>query len=356
VPPMGDGSANNNKEHPQTISDCVTCEAEIWGTKVKAIIDTGSSGCIISKQCLDQLKRKIEESSNVSLIGINGQRHRPLGIVRNVQVTLNGKQLVEIVMQVTEATNYELILGVDWLRLINGVISVGEKVLTTTVYRTTLKHNIQVEKVPKSIIQPGNEDYEEEEMQEEVAFLNQIMEDHKQEQVFRTFMTLGWEDLEEGHKSTTNQELTLTQQQKLDKFLQKHEDMFANGLYELGHTQEEVHSIPTNCPFPQNQKAYHHPPTYNDFIKEEIKQLLEAGIIRESTGSWASPIVVVKKKNGKMRFCVDYRKLNSYTEQDKYPLPLILDIFDSLEGARWFSSLDLASEYWQMEVAEEDKK
>ncbi|CAJ0630411.1 5188_t:CDS:2, partial [Entrophospora sp. SA101] len=72
--------------------------------------------------------------------------------------------------------------------------------------------------------------------------------------------------------------------------------------------------------------------------------------------SWASPIVVVKKKNNKLRFCVDYRKLNAYTEQDKYPLPLIADIFDSLEGSKYFSSLDLASGYWQMEVAEEDKK
>ena len=65
----------------------MTSEIEIWGTKVKAIIDTGSSGCIISKNCLDQQKRIIEGSSNVSLIGINGQRHRPLGIVRNVQIT-----------------------------------------------------------------------------------------------------------------------------------------------------------------------------------------------------------------------------------------------------------------------------
>ena len=76
---------------------------------------------------MNQLKQKIDESSNVSLVGINGQRHRPLGIVRNVPVTLGNKQLVGITVQVTEATNYELILGVDWLRAINGVISIGEK-------------------------------------------------------------------------------------------------------------------------------------------------------------------------------------------------------------------------------------
>jgi hypothetical protein len=334
----------------------VTCEAEIWGAKLKTIIDTGSSGCIISKKCLDQLERIIEGSSNISLVGINGQKHRPLGIVRNVPVTLGNKQLVEITMQVTEATNYELILGVDWLRKINGIISIGEKVLITTKDGITAKHPIQVERLPKIISQPGDDEYEEEDMQEEVAFLNEIITDHKQEQMARIFTTLEWEDLEEEHKPITNPELTIQQQNQLDKFLHNYEDLFANGLYELGHTQDEVHSIPTNCPFPQNQKAYHHPPHYNEFIKEEIQQMLDTGIIRESTSSWASPIVVVKKKNGNLRFCIDYRKLNSYTEQDKYPLPLISDIFDSLEGARWFSSLDLASGYWQMEVAEEDKK
>ncbi|CAJ0626548.1 8149_t:CDS:2 [Entrophospora sp. SA101] len=352
----GDGSAKNTNEHPQTVPDCVTCDAEIWGTKVKAIVDTGSSGSIISKQCLDQLKRKIEESSNVSLIGINGQKHRPLGIVRNVHVTLDNKHPIEVTMQVTEATNYELILGVDWLRAINGVISIGEKILITTAYGTTNKHPIKVEKKPNIIEQPGDEEYEEESIQEEFAFLNRMITDHKPEQMIRTFTNIEWEDLEEEQKPTINRELTLKQQQKLDKFLQKHDDMFAGGLYELGHTQEEVHSIPTNCPFPQNQRAYHYPPKYNDFIKEEIQQMLENGIIRESTSSWASPIVVVKKKNNKLRFCVDYRKLNAYTEQDKYPLPLIADIFDSLEGSKYFSSLDLASGYWQMEVAEEDKK
>ncbi|CAH1770388.1 15299_t:CDS:1, partial [Entrophospora sp. SA101] len=239
VLPKGDGSAKNTNEHPQTVPDCVTCDAEIWGTKVKAIVDTGSSGSIISKQCLDQLKRKIEESSNVSLIGINGQKHRPLGIVRNVHVTLYNKHPIEVTMQVTEATNYELILGVDWLRAINRVISIGEKILTTTAYGTTNKHPIKVEKKPSIVEQPGDEEYEEESIQEEFAFLNKIITGHKPEQMIRTFTNIEWEDLEEEQKPTIDRELTLKQQQKLDKFLQKHDDMFAGGLYELGHTQEE---------------------------------------------------------------------------------------------------------------------
>ena len=74
----------------------------------------------------------------------------------------------------------------------------------------------------------------------------------------------------------------------------------------------------------------------------------EKGIIRESSSLWASPIVLVSKKNGKRRMCVDYRKVNKVTEKDVYPLPIIDDILESFEGAQWFSSLDLASGYWQL--------
>ena len=73
--------------------------------------------------------------------------------------------------------------------------------------------------------------------------------------------------------------------------------------------------------------------------------MMEQGIIRPSSSPWASPIVLVKKKNGKMRFCVDYRKLNKITKRDAYPLPRIDEILDSLGKAKWFTSLDLASGY-----------
>ena len=81
--------------------------------------------------------------------------------------------------------------------------------------------------------------------------------------------------------------------------------------------------------------------------------MLDADIIQPSDSPWCFPVVLVKKKNGKTRFCVDYRKLNNITKQDAYPLPLIDEIFDALHGAKFFTTLDATSGYWQVEIVPE---
>ncbi|GBM73773.1 Retrovirus-related Pol polyprotein from transposon 297 [Araneus ventricosus] len=87
-----------------------------------------------------------------------------------------------------------------------------------------------------------------------------------------------------------------------------------------------------------------------------VKEMVDNGIIEESSGPWASPIVLVKKKDGSTRFCVDYRKLNEITKKDSYPLPRIDDTLDALNGSQWFTTLDLKSGYWQVEIRPEDRE
>ena len=79
-------------------------------------------------------------------------------------------------------------------------------------------------------------------------------------------------------------------------------------------------------------------------------------MIQQSNSPWASPIVLVKKKDGKFRFCVDYRKLNAATKRDAHPLPRIDDLLDSLQGSTMFSTLDLRSGYWQIGMSPEDRE
>ena len=89
-------------------------------------------------------------------------------------------------------------------------------------------------------------------------------------------------------------------------------------------------------------------------IDDAIEEMLEEGVIRNSASPWASPVTLVPKKDGSIRFCVDYRRVNSVTEKDTSPLPLIQDIFDQVGGSAIYSTLDLKSGYWQLPVAEAD--
>jgi len=84
--------------------------------------------------------------------------------------------------------------------------------------------------------------------------------------------------------------------------------------------------------------------------------MLTKGIISPSESPWASPIVLVNKKDGTTRFCVDYRKVNSVKHKDAYPLPRVDDTLDILSGSNWFSTIDLKSGYWQVEMAPEDRE
>ena len=82
--------------------------------------------------------------------------------------------------------------------------------------------------------------------------------------------------------------------------------------------------------------------------------MIERGVIRSSNSPWSSPIVLAPKKDGDYRFCVDFRRVNSVTKKDAHPMPRIDEIIDQLGGARYFSTLDLASGYWQVPLREED--
>ena len=89
-------------------------------------------------------------------------------------------------------------------------------------------------------------------------------------------------------------------------------------------------------------------------LTEQLQELIDRGFIRPSILPWGAPVLFVKKKDGSMRLCIDYRELNKVTIRNKYPLPRIDDLFDQLKGAFVFSKIDLRSAYHQLKVRKED--
>ena len=140
------------------------------------------------------------------------------------------------------------------------------------------------------------------------------------------------------------------------KLLSKYSHIFSESDSDLGRSGIIKHQIPTGEARPIKQPMRRIPVHLRDEVDQQIDRMLEENIIQPSTSPWASGIVIVKKKDGTSRFCVDYRRLNDVTIKDAYPLPRIDESLDQLAGSKWFSCLDLNSGFWQVEMHEDDKQ
>ena len=123
-----------------------------------------------------------------------------------------------------------------------------------------------------------------------------------------------------------------------------------------GRTTELTHRIVTTDQQPIRLRPYRIPPAVKDDVVSELQELLKSGIVEESTSEWAAPIVVVKKKDGTNRICVDYRKLNTITKFDAYPMPRIDEMLDAVGKAQYITTLDLAKGYWQVPLEDTDRE
>lgn len=149
--------------------------------------------------------------------------------------------------------------------------------------------------------------------------------------------------------------LTDVEQGQVRTLLQKYHSVFSMYDGDLGCTNLISHDIPLLDQVPVKQRYRRIPPSDCEAVKSHIHQLLQTQVIRESCSPYASPIVLVRKKDNSLRMCVDYRQLNLKTRKDAFPLPRIEETLDMLCGARWFSTMDLASGYNQVPVTEKDK-
>ena len=144
------------------------------------------------------------------------------------------------------------------------------------------------------------------------------------------------------------------QARRLARLLTDYRTVFSTGDGDMGQTTLVEHGIPVEeGTRPIRQPPHRLGPEKEAEAERQVAELLEKGLIEPAGGAWSSPVVLVRKKDGKWRFCVDYRRLNAVTQQDAYPLPRIDDSLDALSGSKFFRTLDLVSGYWQVPLDED---
>ena len=136
----------------------------------------------------------------------------------------------------------------------------------------------------------------------------------------------------------------------LEEFLAEHHQAFSLDPDERGETDLVQIEIDTGNASSKRQPVRRMPFAVPQEVAKQLRSMQGSGVIRPSSSPWASPVVMVHKKDGSHRFCIDYRRLNAVTKPDLYPLPRIDDLLDQLGKSRFFSTLDLAAGYWQIRV------
>ena len=147
-------------------------------------------------------------------------------------------------------------------------------------------------------------------------------------------------------------------QEQARSLLKEYHDIFSLEKRDMGHTNTTKHKIvlkdPDTLPF---KECFHRiPPPQLDEVRNHLKLMLDAGVIRPSNSPWCNAVVLVRKKDRSLRFCIDFRKLNSLTVKDSHPLPCICETLESLAGAAHFLTFDMNSGFWQVPMDEESKQ
>ena len=152
-----------------------------------------------------------------------------------------------------------------------------------------------------------------------------------------------------------SENLSTTEKQRLTELIGDFEDIFVGPDGKLGQTNLAEHYIDTGDAKPFKLPARRIPMFKRPIVEKEVDRMLEQGVIEPSTSPWNSPICLVTKPDGSCRFCIDLRALNAITKLDAYPLPRTDETLDRLAGSQFFSTLDLASGYWQLKLNEYDR-
>ena len=143
---------------------------------------------------------------------------------------------------------------------------------------------------------------------------------------------------------------------KFERMLMEHQNIFSLEQNEIECTDTAEHVIELLDTEPFKERFQRIAPLLVEEVREHIQEMLDGGTIRPSQSPWCNAIVLVRKKDGGLRFCIDFRRLNSRTKKDAYPLPRMQETMESMVGTHFFSTMDLKSGFWQVKMAKNSQQ
>ncbi|CDH61066.1 krab-a domain-containing protein [Lichtheimia corymbifera JMRC:FSU:9682] len=336
-------------------------EVQINGVKVEAIADTGASVSVISKPLAKRLKLPINKDL-MSIQQLDERDTKPNGICVNVPVQTGGKLRREH-CSVLDRESDLLLLGLPWMRAYG--VKIDPTTLTLSIPTQESKKDIVVQRYTRYKSMESEAATDDESTSPQVFMLQLVQQETSQSAhselhggpsvAYNGDIRVDWYDggASEGGMSQEgeNGEKEKSEKEKIRKLLSKYQDCFVEHAG-LGRVNLLSHEIKTTTETPIKSKPYRLTWAEEAQLRKELDHLLELGLIKPSKGEWTSPVLFVGKKDGSLRLCVDYRRLNKITVKDHFPLPFIDELIDSMGGARYFSTLDAASGYWQVPMHE----
>ncbi|XP_073359923.1 uncharacterized protein [Aegilops tauschii subsp. strangulata] len=319
-------TALSGAAHPNTIQ----LRALVGNQVVLILMDSGSTHTFVDQALLSRISVTVDQLSQPMKVKVaNGEVVQCTEVVSQLTWWIQGHNFTNA-MHVLPLGGHDIILGMDWLEQW-GVMQchwaekwiqfqyAGQEVKLQGVLPVTptVIEEVSVEQLVKW--EKGNEVWA-------TAVLNRIV------MAPETPIPPTMQELLDKHTTVFTDPQTLPPHRPLD---------------------HAIHLVPGAVPV--NYRPYRYSPQQKDEIERQVAKMLKAGLITPSISPFASPVLLVKKKDGTWRFCVDYRRLNAITIKSKFPLPVIDELLDELGGAKWFSKLDLKAGYHQIRMKEEDE-
>ena len=306
---------NNLNNNPNNlIIPLMRIPIKIFSVNSQALVDTGAAASFVSLELLRKLpnEKLIEEERYPALIfkTVSGETIKSKGMFE-LSIEISGRHVFKHAFYVLEKLNEGCILGIDFLT----------------------KHGVAVDPKNRSLLLKG--------------LTEEILAKVPEYPLYSIKV--------EADNSLNFPQIPTEYLAEVKSLIARHKHLFADKMPELGMATAVKHTINVGTNGPINLPLRRTPESLKLTVRTQIGEMVAHNIVRESTSPYASPVVMVPKKGGELRFCIDYRQLNKATVKDRYPLPRIDDTIDALYGAKYFSTLDLFSGYWQIEIEEADK-